>query len=148
TVQNGGAVAPAGNGATGTLVVSNNVTFQAGSTAIMEVNKSPTANDLLIARNTNATTITFNGTLIVTNLAGNYANGDSFKLFSATNYSGAFTSIQPSQPAIGFKWDTSQLNTAGILTVLGLPHPGITNVVSSGGNITIGGTNGTAGLSY
>ncbi len=148
TVQQGGAVAPAGNGVTGTLIVSNNVTFQPGSTAIMEVNKSPTANDLLIARNTNATTITFNGTLIVTNLAGNYANGDSFKLFSATNYSGAFTSIQPAQPAIGFKWDTSQLNTAGILTVVGLPHPGITNVVASGGNITIGGTNGTPGFSY
>jgi autotransporter-associated beta strand protein len=148
TLQSGGVLSPAGNGVTGALTVSNNVTFQPGSTAIMEVNKSPTANDLLITKNTNATTISFNGTLIVTNLAGNYANGDSFKLFSATNYSGTFTSIQPSQPAIGFKWDTNQLYTAGILTVVGLPHPGITTVSYSGGNLLIGGTNGTAGLSY
>jgi hypothetical protein len=114
----------------------------------MELNKSPLANDLLMARNTNATTITFNGTLAVTNLAGILAAGDSFKLFSATNYSGTFSSIQPSQPAIGLVWNTSQLYTQGILSINAVPVPGITNVATSGGNIVIGGTNGTAGLSY
>jgi fibronectin-binding autotransporter adhesin len=148
TVQGGGAVSPAGAGVAGTLVVSNNVTFQANSTAIMEINKSTAANDLLIARNTNATTITFNGTLAVTNLAGTLVAGDSFKLFSATNYLGTFTSIQPPQPAIGLLWNTSQLYSAGILQIGVVPVPGITNVAFSGGNIVVGGTNGTAGLSY
>ncbi len=149
TVNGGGAISPAGAGVTGTLTVSNNVTFQPNGRAVMEINKSPVANDLLIAKNTNATTITFNGTLAVTNLAGTLAAGDSFKLFSATNYSGTFTSIQPPQPAIGLVWNTSQLYTAGILQIGAVPVPGITNIALSGGNnIVIGGTNGTAGLSY
>jgi autotransporter-associated beta strand protein len=148
TVRSGGAVSPAGIGAAGTLTVSNNVTFLANSTAIMEISKSPAANDLLIARNTNATTITLAGTLAVTNLAGTLAAGDSFKLFSATNLLGTFTSIQPPQPAIGLTWDTSQLYSAGILKIGVVSQPGISNVITSGGSIIIGGTNGTAGLSY
>jgi autotransporter-associated beta strand protein len=150
TIQGFGAVSPGGSGVTGTLTVSNNVTFQANAAAIMEISKSPAANDLLIAKNTNATTITFAGTLAVTNLAGTLVAGDSFKLFSATNLSGTFASIQPAQPAIGLIWDTSQLYTQGILKIAAVPQPGISSILLSGGGstITINGTNGTSGLSY
>jgi len=106
------------------------------------------SSDLLLATNSTATTITYAGTLAVTNLAGVLAGGDSFKLFSASNYVGSFTSLAPAQPAIGLKWDTSQLNVSGTLRITALPRPGITGVVFSGGNVTVGGTNGTAGFSY
>jgi autotransporter-associated beta strand protein len=147
TVNAGGAISPAGAGVIGTLTVSNNVTFQPNGKAVMELSKTAATNDLLRAIAPTATTINFAGTLAVTNLAGTLANGDSFKLFSATNLTGSFN-IVPSQPAIGLRWDASLLNTAGILKIVSLPNPGITNVAFSNGNLIIGGTNGTAGLSY
>ena len=148
TVAGGGTVAPAGVGAIGTLTISNNISFLPNSFARMELNKATAANDLLRAIAPTATTINFNGTISVTNVTGTLANGDNFKLFSATNFAGTFASILPPQPAIGLKWDTAQLYTAGILRVTAVPAPGITNVSFSGGNIVIGGTNGTSGLSY
>jgi autotransporter-associated beta strand protein len=150
TILGFGTLAPGTATATGTLTVSNNFTFQDNSKAFMKLSKSPTANDLLIAKNTNATTITFAGTLSVTNLAGTLVAGDSFKLFSATNLSGTFRSIQPAQPAIGLTWDTSQLYTQGILKIGSVSQPGISNVAlaGGGGSINISGTNGTPGLSY
>ena len=147
TVNAGASISPGGPAALGNLTVAGNVTLQAGSAAIMELNKSLATSDLLLATNTTATTITYAGTLAVTNLAGTLAGGDTFKLFSATNYVGSFT-LQPAQPAIGLKWDTSQLNVSGTLRIVALPRPGITGVIFSGGNVTIGGTNGTAGFSY
>jgi fibronectin-binding autotransporter adhesin len=147
TVNAGGSLAPAGRGLIGKLTVAGNVTLQAGATNAVDVNKSLASSDLLLATNTTATTITYAGTLAVTNLAGVLAGGDSFKLFSASNYVGSFT-LQPAQPAIGLKWDTSQLNVNGTLRITALPRPGITGVIFSGGNVTVGGTNGTAGFSY
>src|SRR6185503_10156536 len=92
------------------------------------------------------------GTLSLTNLAGILAGGDSFKLFSATNYVGSFASIVPSQPGLGLRWDTSALNLAGaaggIIKIVALPRPNITSISQSGGNVTISGTNGTAGATY
>jgi autotransporter-associated beta strand protein len=136
----------------GILTVSSNVALMSGSTTLMEISKSPATNDQLRANGSLATTIYYGGTLNVTNLAGTLAGGDAFKLFSATNYSGSFSSIVPSQPGIGLRWDTSAMNLAGtaggILKVVALPRPSINAILLSGGNFFISGTNGTAFDNY
>ena len=84
------------------------------------------------------------GTLSVTNLAGTLAASDSFKLFTATAYQGAFSSISPATPGSGLAWDLTAL-TNGVLKVMagtGTP-PLITSVTVSGTNIFMSGTNNT-----
>jgi hypothetical protein len=95
--------------------VAGNVTLQSGSTNFMELNKSLATSDQVRATAATATTITYGGTLSLTNLAGNLAASDTFKLFSATNYSGAFSAITPATPAPGLGWNTNTLVTDGIL---------------------------------
>jgi autotransporter-associated beta strand protein len=109
-VNTGGTVAP-GNSAIGSLTVNNGVTLQ-GAT-LMELNKTAGTNDEIVS----ATTITYGGTLVVANLAGSFAATDSFKLFTASTYLGAFNSISPSYPAVGLLWDSSSLNTTGMLKI-------------------------------
>jgi autotransporter-associated beta strand protein len=115
TVNAGGTLSPAGPGTIGTLTVAGNVTLQSGSTNFMELNKSLATSDQVRATAATATTITYGGTLSLTNLAGNLAASDTFKLFSATNYSGAFSAITPATPAPGLGWNTNTLVTDGIL---------------------------------
>ncbi len=54
----------------------------AGSTNIFEINKTLATNDTIAG----LTSVIYGGSLIVTNLAGTLAPGDSFKLFTSTNY--------------------------------------------------------------
>src|SRR5262249_16871383 len=130
----------------GTLIATNGtITFQAGSTALMELNRTnATTSDLLRG----STNITYAGTLSLVNIGPPLQAGDSFKLFSATNYLASFSSLTPTQPGLGLKWDTSQMNASGTnggtVKVVALPRPGITNTVLSGSSIVMGGTNGTA----
>jgi autotransporter-associated beta strand protein len=140
-VNIGGAISPGVAGAIGTLTVSNNATLQ--GSANMEISKAPATNDVL-----KAATITLGGTLNVTNLAGSLASGDSFKLFSGTlSGSIAVGSMPPLWP--GLSWNTSALNSSGIISVTGtrLP-PHITSEVAAGGNFTISGSGGLAGATY
>jgi autotransporter-associated beta strand protein len=73
----------------GTLVITNALTFQSGSTNIMELNKSMSSCDLI----TGMVSVTYGGRLIVTNINGSFSNGDSFKLFNAASYIGSFSSL-------------------------------------------------------
>jgi hypothetical protein len=101
--------------ALGTLAISNNLTFFAGSTVTMDADKSGSTftSDLI----TNIATLTLGGTLQL-NLTGDpLVNGDSFKLFSFNSASGAFTAINPAQPDVGLQWDTSHLTSDGTLRV-------------------------------
>jgi hypothetical protein len=90
--------------------------------------------------------LTFGGTLIVTNIGSTaLTNGDSFKLFNAASYGGAFASVQlPPLPA-GLAWNTGALNTGGILSVIVKPHPviGSAKILSSGLIF-----NGSSGVGY
>ena len=140
-VNLGGAIAPGGAGAIGFLTISNNATLQ--GSANMDVNKATATNDVL-----KATTITLGGTLNVTNLAGTLASGDSFKLFSGTlSGSIAVGAMPPLWP--GLSWNTSALNSSGIISVTGtrLP-PQITSEGVSGANFVISGSGGLAGATY
>ena len=111
TVQSGGTLSP-GTG-TGILTASNNVTFQAGSTNVMEISKTPLTNDQL--RVTGA--LTFGGTLVVSNLAGTIAVGDKFKLFQAGSINGSFSVYRLPTLTANLAWNTNSLST-GILSVV------------------------------
>jgi hypothetical protein len=61
--------------------------------------------------------------LAVTNLSGTLSNGNSFKLFTAVSYDGAFTSIIPASPAANLRWATNGLVIDGVLRVASTPTP-------------------------
>jgi len=111
TVQQGGTLAP-GGGLT-TLTVNNNVTLQAGGVTVLEISKTSQTNDLLLATGT----LTYGGTLFVTNLSGTLAAGDRFKLFQAGSISGSFGSNSLPNLSAGLAWNTVNLSS-GVLSVV------------------------------
>jgi len=129
TVHSGGSMAPGGGLAV--LTVNNNVTLQAGSSTLMEISKTQQTNDQLLVSGT----LTFGGTLAVTNLAGTLAGGDSFKLFQAGSINGSFSSN--SLPALnaGLAWNTANLSNGFISVVQTTPTNLIWNV--SGTNLSL-----------
>ena len=142
-VTNNGTLAPGLNGI-GTLTVNNTVKM-VGST-VMELTKSggTWTNDLL----TTSTPITYGGTLVVTNLSTDaLAAGDGFKLFNATSYLGAFSTITLPALTGNLVWDTTKLTNNGTITVAGPPSistqpQSLTVYVSSNAtfSVTAGGT--------
>jgi hypothetical protein len=85
-------------------------------------NLSVNAGGTLIGNGTNQVTtglssITYGGTLNLGALPA-LNNGDSFKVFDATTYGGAFGAIIPATPGAGLVWDTSQLAVNGTLAVV------------------------------
>jgi autotransporter-associated beta strand protein len=138
TIGNGATLAPGGS--LSTLTFSNNLTLDGGSTTIFEVSKAPVTNDF--ARVTG--NFMLGGTIVITNVgAAPYAPGDSFHLFSAGSYSGAFTNIQPVIPAVNLAWNTNNLS-GGILSIVSAPTPSpqITCAVMTDGNFIFSATNG------
>lgn len=135
----GSVVAPGGVGAIGTLTVSSNVTL--AGTLDMDVDPANSTNDALVVSGSGAS-ITYGGTLNVGSLDTNYAAGQSFKLFNAAAYSGAFAAITPSTPAPGLAWDTSSLAVDGTLGVVGVQPPVFTSITLTGTTLTLGASNG------
>ena len=116
------------------LTVNNTVNLAAGSTTVMKVSKSAAANDQVLG----VTSITYGGTLVLTNLAGNLAANDSFKLFVAGSYSGAFSSVVSDTPGQTVTWDVSQLATNGTVKVASAAPSQVTiTSVVSGTNLTL-----------
>ncbi len=114
TVNSGGTLAPGSNDI-GMLTI--NSTLALHGTAAMGISHSTGGCD----RVTGATTLTYGGTLTVTNLAGTLANGDAFTLFTATTYSGSFSTINLPSLAAGLHWDTSALAASGQIKVVNDP---------------------------
>jgi autotransporter-associated beta strand protein len=143
TINSGGMLAP-GN-PSGTLTISNNLTLSSGSFTLMRVQHSPPASSAVNVSGT----LTEGGTLNVTNSgSSSFAAGDSFKIFNAGSYSGAFSSsILPSLPS-GLAWNTSALNQAGTLSLVALTSPMISSVKVFNGNLVVGGSGGPDGLPY
>ena len=113
TVNSGGSLAP-GNGGIATLTISNTLSLAGGATANMDIDKATGTSDLV----TGLTTVTYGGTLSVTNLACTLAAGDTFTLFSAGSYAGSFATINlPTLPS-GLAWDTSGLAINGSIRVV------------------------------
>ncbi|HEX3102164.1 MAG TPA: hypothetical protein VHQ01_10245, partial [Pyrinomonadaceae bacterium] len=92
--------------------------------------------------------LNYGGTLLLSNLSGTLTTNDSFKLFGAAIYSGAFTNILPLVPRAGLKWDTSLLGVNGTLKIITVPKPTIANIAISGTNLIFTGTNGQGNEPY
>jgi hypothetical protein len=152
SIQSGGTLTSgsqttAGTQNIGTLTVNNTVTFLGGSKALVLVNKTANTHSLVNVSGT----ITYNGTLVATNISGSPVVGDHFTVFSAGTVSGNFTNIVGT-PGPGLAWSFSP--ASGVLSVVTgvtgftIP-PGITNfALVNGTNIVISGTNGQAGALY
>jgi autotransporter-associated beta strand protein len=133
-----GATLAVGVSAVGTLTVNNNVTLLPGAACSVVIDKGSANNDVLQG----ISQLTYAGTLVVTNLSGTLAVGDSFRIFAAANYAGSFSAINPAIPGAGLAWDTTQLATSGTLGIkVGtIINPNPTNVIASvtGTNLTLG----------
>ena len=82
------------------------------------------------------TQITYGGTLNLIASGDVLTTGDSFKLFTATTYAGAFAAITPSVPSTGLSWDTSTLTTDGTLRIKSGPNETPTDIVATvSGNV-------------
>ncbi len=126
------------------MSVTNVLTLQSGSTLNMDVDHYQYAGG--------ATNDTIQG-LAQINYGGNLnlnvisvETNSVFKLFSATNYSGAFDSITPATPASlsggPWAWDTSKLTVDGTLRVA-MAKLVISSFVTSGSDIILNATGGT-----
>jgi autotransporter-associated beta strand protein len=109
-----GLLTPGTNGV-GTLTVNNALAQAATSKTLMEISKS--GGTATFDRVLGVTSLTQGGTLTVTASGEALLVGDSFRLFTATTYSGAFATVN--LPA-GYVWDTSQLKTNGTIAVTGI----------------------------
>ena len=65
------------------------------------------------------TSITYGGTLKIDLSGSSLTATDSFTLFSASSYSGAFTNINPATPGAGLTWNTNNLAVNGTLSIQG-----------------------------
>jgi len=140
TVTNGATLAPGDGGGIGTLTINNTLSLL--GTTFMKLNKTASSSDSIQGM----TTVNYGGTLSLTNLSGTLAAGDAFTLFNAASYAGAFTTIQPSSPGRGLRWDVSSLSVNGVLKIA--VQPSFSAPVVSGANLVLSGTGGTPGGAY
>jgi len=133
-------------GSIGTLAFNSDLTLNSGSLTLIELSKSPIANDSAQVGGN----LTYGGTLVLTNISNlPLAAGDSFKLFNATGYSGAFTNILPVIPGINLAWNTNSL-TNGTLSVIAsaTPPPAFGVLQFNGTSLIFRGSNGVPGWPY
>jgi autotransporter-associated beta strand protein len=109
-ISSGGTLTPGAS--IGILTISNSLTL--AGTTFMEISKAALTND----RVRGLTTLTYGGTLVVTNLGGALAIGDRFILFDSASYSGSFLNLQLPvlPPHVG--WDIGGLATDGSITIV------------------------------
>ena len=100
------------------LISYSTVTFNSGSTNYMKISK--TGGSAQSDQVQDLTSVTFAGTLVVSNItsdATSLSSGDTFSFFpSSAAYSGNFSSVVLPALPVGLGWDISQLNN-GIITV-------------------------------
>ncbi len=128
-----GTLAP-GINAIGKLTVNNTLTL-AGST-VMKLSRTGAllTNDLVVVSGT----LTRGGTLTVTNLGSSALQaGDSFTLFTAGTFSGAFASLSLPALGTGLFWNTNNLAVNGTLSVA---YPSSTLAYLADPNGTINGS--------
>ncbi len=109
TVQAAGTLEPGAS--VGVLTVSN--TLSLGGTALLEIDKANGTNDLVRG----LSTVTYGGTLRVTNLGGVLADGDTFKLFEASSYTGYFSTFDLPSLTVGLEWNPNRLLVDGSIKV-------------------------------
>jgi T5SS/PEP-CTERM-associated repeat protein len=139
TNQGGASISPGSSLAQ--IFITGNLVCSPGSTNLMDLNANTGASDTIVGM----MNVTYSGTLQLSNLAGVLANGNSFTLFSATNYFGAFDSVLPHSPGPNLRWNLDRLTVDGVLQVVAKtpsPPPLISSTTLSAGNLVITGGNG------
>jgi autotransporter-associated beta strand protein len=136
TVQSGGTFAP-GTNAVGQFTIINSLTLAAGSTTRIEISKfgGVTTSDSVAG----LTGLSCGGTITVTNLGGAApAAGDTFKIFSAGSFSGAFAAANFPPPGSSLAW-SNRLSIDGTLAVISVVSTMPTNLFwrVSGTNLTL-----------
>jgi hypothetical protein len=99
--------------------------LESGRTYFMDIDATSNMSDLLSIRpvQSSATELHVAGNLVVNLLTGTITGGQSFHLFDADLFSGAFDSIVlPTLPS-NVTWDISQLLVNGTLTTEFVPAP-------------------------
>jgi YVTN family beta-propeller protein len=102
------------------LTVKNSLTL--AGTTVMRLSK--TGVTLSNDRVAGITTLNYGGSLVATNIgADSLEAGDTFTLFAAGIYSGAFTELALPRLSGGLGWDTSNLVVNGSITVVSTTSP-------------------------
>lgn len=142
TVNSGAAITPGPGLAT--LTVSGNLTLLPGSATTMLLNKAAGTNSQIAG----ASSISYGGTLVVSNLGGTLVEGDVFQLFPAGGYTGTFSSFNLPPLGAGLVWGTGTLAIDGTLRVSTVSRPTFTSSLLSGNNLVMSGSGGGAGVTY
>jgi autotransporter-associated beta strand protein len=134
-----GTISPGTSGATGSLTVTG--AAQLDGTTRMKLNAATGTNDEIVAG-----TLSYGGTLIVSNLGGTLTNGATFQLFGSPAYPAtSFGSITLPALNTGLGWQTNLTvdGTIKVVSVSAPVSPTIGSISVSGGNVIISGTNNT-----
>ncbi len=110
TIQAAATLSP-GN-SIGTLTFASSATLS--GTTVMEISNDGATNDVLKV----AGVLNCGGQLIVTNSGSALAGGDAFKLFDAATLNGAFASMILPPLESHLRWNTNDLYSSGMLTVI------------------------------
>lgn len=137
-VDAGATIAP-GGATVGTLTVTNALTL--AGTTVMKVDGNTATNDLINV----AQTITNGGTLTVS-ILNPPIGGQTFKLFNALAFTGAFAQTNLPGLSAGLSWNTANLGVNGSISITGTAagpttNASITKVSFSNGNLIVHGTN-------
>ena len=142
-VQTGARLMPGDS--VGQLTINNSLQLDAGSTTVMELNTAAGTNDSIVG----LTSISYGGTLVVTNVGGTLSAGDSFPLFVASpgTYGGAFDTIILPTLTGALRWDTNGLPVDGTIKVVATGAK-INSVVIVGTALVLSGTGGPTNGTY
>lgn len=139
-IETGCVLSPGSNGI-GTLAISNTLTLQGAGVVLVEVNAATLEHDLV----TGLSNVNYGGgVLVVSNLAGTPALGQSYQLFNAAASSGNFRSITP-QLTNGLRWRFDP--ASGVLSAVSTAsQPDFADVGLSGANVVLQVENGAPGV--
>lgn len=144
TVEPGAMLAP--GAPLGTMTIGRDLTLTSGSTALFQIQHSPLFNSSLNVSGA----LTKGGTLVVTNIGSDaLAIGDTFRLLSASNYAGAFSSLALPPLPSNLMWNTNELINSGVLTVVSaVPVSVAVAAQVQNGNIVLAGSGGPVDGTY
>jgi len=118
----------------GTLTINNTLTLAGTSTTVLEVDKNANLSDLVAG----VSTVTYGGTLVLKNLGGVLAVGDTFNVFDAATFNGSFSSVVSQTPGQTVTWDVSQLTVDGTVRVAtAVANPVVLISSVNGGNLDL-----------
>ena len=134
-----GTLTPGLGTSAGTLTLSNNLTLVSGSTTTMKLDRGQSGSNDVINVVSNLTEA---GTITINNVGATLVGGDTFKLFVFGSKSGNFAVTNLPALSGSLVWNTTQLGSQGIISVV-LP-PSITGLgdqaVLTNNDVTISAT--------